>query len=105
MNSVAELPIKDKIMDISVNLARVSDWIFSDNEKRQRRVDQFLEEIKEYLETIQEDSLNKRFQPTFKDFEEDFKKLLVDRSTEDKYDWAERALTWANILQHRAKLA
>lgn len=105
MSSVDLLSTKDKILDISVNLARVSDWIFSDNLKRQARIDQFLDEIKKYLATIQKNKLSERFKPTFHDFEKEFGKLLRDRSTEDKYDWAERALTWANILQHRAKLA
>ena len=58
-----ELSNKDKVMDISVNLARVSDWIFSENESRQRRVDQFLQEIKEYLETMDDETFHPRFNP------------------------------------------
>ena len=94
---------KDKVMDISVNLARVSDWIFSDN-KRQR-VDQFLGETEQFVADLSKENLSERFKPTFKQFKKEFKKLMDDRLTEDKEEWAERALTWANILQHRAKLA
>ena len=46
------------------------------------------------------------FKPTLekcrKDFDELFKKNLA--TTNLSY-WAEKALTWANILQHRARLA
>ncbi len=94
---------KDKVMDISVNLARVSDWIFSDNKKQ--RVDQFLGETEQFVADLSKENISDRFKPTFKQFKKEFKKLMDDRSTEDKEEWAERALTWANILQHRAILA
>ncbi len=105
MNTIAILTNEHKFLDISVNLARISDWIFSDNSRRQQRVDQFLEEIQEYIETIHKDALSSRFRSTYQQFEIEFTKLLKERSTSNKADWAERALTWANILQHRAKLA
>lgn len=94
---------KDIILNISVNLARVSDWILS--EKKQRRVDQFLEETKEFLLMLPVGGVSKRFQSTLLRFQKEFKQLLLERNSADKKDWAERALTWANILQHRAKLA
>lgn len=94
---------KDKILDISVNLARVSEWVFS--EKKQKRVDQFLEEIKEYLQTMSASHVSPEFKPTFIKFSKELEKLLESRYQKDKEEWAERALTWANILQHRAKRA
>ncbi len=94
---------KDIVMDISVNLARVSDWIFSDNKRH--RVDQFLVETEQFVADLSKENISNRFKPTFKQFKKEFKKLMNDRLTEDKEEWAERALTWANILQHRAKLA
>ncbi|MBI4084418.1 MAG: hypothetical protein HY431_00790 [Candidatus Levybacteria bacterium] len=96
---------KDKIMDISVNLARVSDWIFSENQARQRRVDQFLQEIRDYLETMHDDDFQSRFKHTLQRFRKEFEDLVAKKNTLDKSEWAEQALTWANILQHRAKLA
>lgn len=94
---------KNIILNISVNLARVSDWILSDN--KQRRVDQFLDETKEFLLALPIKRVSKRFQPTLLRFQKEFKELLLERNSADKKDWAEKALTWANILQHRAKLA
>lgn len=98
-----QLSNKDKILDISVNLARVSEWVFSEN--KQKRVDQFLEEIKKYLQTMHVSSVSPQFKPTFLKFSKELGKLLADRYQKDIGEWAERALTWANILQHRAKRA
>lgn len=105
MDYINKLSPKDKILDISVNLARVSDWILYESPQKQRRVNQFLQEIENYAISLFHDDVSVRFQKTRKQFLEEFKKLLKDRDQKDKYDWAERALTWANILQHRAKLA
>lgn len=98
-----KLTTQDKILDISVNLARVSEWILSENKKN--RVDQFLKESQKYLSSISKGSVSKRFLPTLALFKKEFKKLVVDRNKADKEEWAERVLTWANILQHRARLA
>lgn len=96
---------KNKILDISVNLARVSDWVLSESPQKQRRVDQFLEETKKFVLGLSKDRFASGFQPTLILFKREFEKLVRDRSQSDKTEWAERALTWANILQHRAKLA
>ena len=98
-----ELHSKDIILDISVNLARVSDWIL--DEKKQRRVEQFLQETREFIAQLSKNNVSKRFYPTLTDFKKQFSQLWTDRHQKDKEEWAERALTWANILQHRAKLA
>lgn len=105
MDYINKLSPKDKILDISVNLARVSDWILYDSKQKQRRVNQFLQETESYALSLFHDDVSTRFRKTREQFLEEFKKLLKDRDQKDKYDWAERALTWANILQHRAKLA
>ena len=100
---MSKLSPEDIILDISVNLARVSDWILSEN--KQRRIDQFLEETREFLLLLPAEKVSERFAPTLLRFRRDFELLQLERTTADKKDWAERALTWANILQHRAKLA
>ena len=105
MSQLARLSNQDKILDISVNLARVSDWILSDNRSKQKRVHQFLQETEEYLLSIKRSDVSICFQPTLAEFKMEFAKLLHEKDLLNKYDWAEKALTWANILQHRAKLA
>lgn len=101
----SQLLIKNKILDISVNLARVSDWVLSENPQKQDRVDQFLEETRGFLSEVSSRAVSSRFQSTLSSFQAEFDKLLRDRHQTNKKEWAERALTWANILQHRAKLA
>ncbi|MEK7559446.1 MAG: hypothetical protein AAB521_04010 [Patescibacteria group bacterium] len=91
---------KDKVLDISVNLARVSDWILTPEKKN--RVDQFMEETKQFVDELSKENLSDRFKPTFEQFKKEFVKLLDERLTADKEEWAEKALTWANILQHRS---
>lgn len=95
---------KDKVLDISVNLARVSDWILSENEEKQKRVDQFLKETQEILSDINPRGVNDSFKSTLSAFKNEFEKLLIQRGKIARDEWAEQALTWANILQHRSKL-
>lgn len=96
---------KDLILDISVNLARVSEWVLSKSQHRQQLVDQFLQETESFLLNLSTRTVSSRFQPTLYRFEEEFKELLDKKNEISKNDWAEKALTWANILQHRAKFA
>lgn len=96
---------KDKILDISVNLARVSDWILSENKEKQKRVDQFLKETHEILSSINQSEINDSFKSTFSAFNNEFEKLLTGKGKIKRDEWAETALTWANILQHRSKFA
>lgn len=93
--------IKDKILDISVNLARVSDWIL--DKDKEKRVEQFLDETDEILASIDHKQINAGFLSTFSSFQNEFKKLKENKNMADRYSWAEDALTWANILQHRSK--
>ena len=93
---------KDKILDISVNLARVSDWILDEN--KQKRIDQFLGETEEILKSIDKTKIRPDFSSTFSSFQKQFKRIKEKKNSMNKYYWAEEVLTWANILQHRSKL-
>lgn len=96
--------MRDRILDISVNLARVSEWILSENERKQSLVDQFLIETNNFVKDISKKNISSSFLPTLEQFKLEFEKLKKDRKQRDKKEWAERALTWANILQHRSSL-
>ncbi len=88
----------DRVLDISVNLARVSDWIFSESQHKQNRVDQFLDETKILLISLSRVSVSPRFEQTLAQFKIEFAKLLKDKNKTKREEWAERALTWANII-------
>jgi len=87
-------------LNIAVNLGRLARWV---SEGRTARVDQFLVETEDYLRQLERTSKNPKFNKTFKIFKQKFSELKNNQKLDDV--WAEKALTWANILTHRAKLA
>lgn len=88
------------ILNIAVNLGRLARWV---DENKLNRVSQFLEETENYLKELDKVPRAKKFDKTYLAFSTTFQKM----KTSEKFDkdWAEQALTWANILSHRAKLA
>lgn len=103
--SQKDLPIEMQILNISVNLARLSQWIFEGYTKRPQLIDKFLIQTKNYLNDLESQNISKEFKPTLDRFSREFGELECNIKEENKLFWAEKALTWANILQHRAKLA
>lgn len=91
---------KDLTLNIAVNLGRISRWVA---EGKTSRIKQFLKETEDYLAKLEQTPKNKKFERTFKLFKKNFQTLKTRNRFDDK--WAEDALTWANILTHRAKLA
>lgn len=91
---------QDLVLNIAVNLGRMSRWALERNE---RRIDQFLEESEMYLNELENMGVSARFKPTLEVFERKFKELKAGVKTDR--DWPEDVLTWANILTHRAKFA
>lgn len=90
---------KDLTLNIAVNLGRVARWV---SEGKVARVPDFLDETDNYLKQLAQLKTDVRFNETLVLFDRDFQKL---KRSEFNQDWAEEALTWANILTHRAKLA
>jgi len=87
-------------LNIAVNLGRLARWV---GEGKTRRVAQFMTETDEYLKLLESLEKSVKFEKTLKAFSKSFSRLKVNY----QYDqiWAEEALTWSNILAHRAKLA
>lgn len=91
---------KDLVLNIAVNLGRLSKWAA---EKRHERIPFFFTETESYLKELENAPRNEKFEPTLQKFKDAFRKLKTDQLKDQS--WAEEMLTWANILQHRAKLA
>ncbi|MBI3109637.1 hypothetical protein HYZ06_01210 [Candidatus Daviesbacteria bacterium] len=91
---------EDLTLNIAVNLGRISRFAM---EKRKERVKQFLQETENYLDKLEKTPKSDRFESTFANFKRKFESLK--NNIELNKIWAEDILTWANILQHRAKLA
>lgn len=97
--------VKDRILDISVNLARVANWAADSYEQKKHLINFFLDQTEGYIKEIRQSKMSKDFEPIFTKFIQEFKKLKSTEIQKDNDWWSECALTWANILTHRAKLA
>ncbi len=87
-------------LNIAVNLGRLCRWASIGNKAR---VEQFLIDTENYIELLDKASKKPEFASTYIGFKKQFNKLKNNVKLDD--EWAENALTWANILTHRAKLA
>lgn len=104
--SQIDLPVHMQILNISVNLARLSQWVFEGYNKKKDLINRFLDQTENFSNDLYTQNISKKFKTTLERFTIEFDKLKNDQITDqNKLQWAERALTWANILQHRAKLA
>ena len=90
---------RDLTLNIAVNLGRIARWV---GEGKTVRVTQFMTETEDFLDQLDEAKKSERFEKTFRLFKRSFENL---KKKEPNDEWAEEALTWANILTHRAKLA
>ena len=101
-----DLPKDLQILNISVNMARLSEWIADSYTCHKSLVDIFIKQTKNYLNDLSDQNISESFKPTLIRFQTEFEKFKNEIEDEKKkIYWAEIALTWANILQHRAKLA
>ena len=91
---------KDLTLNIAVNMGRLSRWAM---EGKTSRIEQFIDETQDYLENLDKAPKSEKFTHTLHAFKNKFRELKENKNY-DKF-WAEDALTWANILTHRAKLA
>ncbi len=91
---------KEATLNIAVNLGRLSRFA---SEGKITRVKMFLDDTQQYIEVLKEKPKNEKFLPTYKQFLHVYHELRTMNNYD--YDWADTALTWASILEHRAKLA
>lgn len=97
---------KAKILDIAMNLNRIGNWAADGFDQRQKRIEVFLNQTSDYVESLNPSSFSQSFKKTFDLFLKEFQKLREEASTKPKDEllWAEKMMTWGNILTHRAKL-
>lgn len=91
---------EDLVLNIAVNMGRLSRWAM---EGKENRIKQFINDTDYYMRQLGKSPRQPYFEATYKAFNHTFKRLKSDIRLDR--DWAEDALTWANILTHRAKLA
>lgn len=96
---------KARILDIAMNLNRVGNWAADGYSARQKRIRQFLGQTSGYLETLDASSFPDKFRKTFEKFLREYRSLekAGKKGPADELEWAERMMTWGNILTHRAR--
>lgn len=100
------ISLQTRMMDISLNLARVGNWTADNYEQKRKLIHHFLTQTERYVQELNQLSLPHKTSKVLEKFQKEFFQLLTEKVTSTNKDiWAEKALTWANILQHRAKVA
>lgn len=97
---------KEQILDISMNLNRIGNWAADDYSKKQRRIMIFLDQTEKYSKSLNLTTLPKPLRNSLNKFLKEFPKLQSEGKLgpKDTLLWAEKMMTWGNILSHRSSL-
>lgn len=97
---------KAQILDIAMNLNRIGNWAADGYQVKKKRILFFLDQTADYLSSLNSREFKPPFKKTFDRFCEEFGKLEKEGKIGPKNElyWAEKMMTWGNILTHRAKL-
>jgi len=97
---------KDKILDIAMNLNRIGNWAADDYQGKKKRINLFLDQTNDYINTLDTSKFSKKFSKTYNNFIKNYSKLekIGRQGPKNPLFWAEDMMTWGNILTHRAKL-
>lgn len=88
------------ILDISVNMFRISKWVKETSEAKQALIKKFMDQTEELLSQLSNQNISEEFRSTLRRFTAEFNELKKEVAIEkDKRDGAKRALKWADILQ------
>ncbi len=99
-------PLRIQILNVIGDFKKINELILEDFKKNKFLINRFIKDVEMCLDQLEKESDSKTVLTTLKWINKElqaFKELPLN--TQTKLIWAEKALTWANILQHRAKLA
>ncbi|MDQ3098269.1 MAG: hypothetical protein M3Q44_00800 [bacterium] len=91
---------KDIVLNIAVNLGRLSRWAIEGNVSR---ISRFIVDTDYYVELLKNNRVASAFENTQSKFIREYD-MLKESPHYDEI-WAEKSLTWSNILTHRAIFA
>jgi len=97
---------KAKILDIAMNLNRIGNWAADDYPGKKERIKTFLASTSNYLDSLKSDCLPPSLKGTIKTFVSEYRQLENEglNGPKDNLLWAEKMMTWGNILTHRSRL-
>jgi len=95
-----------KVLDIAMNLNRMGNWAADDYSGKRERIKTFLGNTTVHLRSLDNLAFPSPFAETFSDFTNVYSSLEKEglKGPEDPMAWAEKMMTWGNILTHRSKL-
>lgn len=96
--------MRNKVLDIAMNLNRIGNWAADDLTEKKKRIDFFLDQTTRHIESLDTLLFSKRFKTTFNQFVKEYNTVIENRNSKDSLAWAEKLMTWGNILTHRSKL-
>lgn len=94
---------RNKVLDIAMNLNRIGNWAADDYFGKQKRINIFLGNTDKLLDEFDTQNLPINFKKTFAKFLINYNNFKKE-SQKDNLLWAEKMMTWGNILTHRSLL-
>lgn len=97
---------KAVILDIAMNLNRIGNWAADDYQIKEKRINLFLNQTTEYINSLETSSFSPVFKKIFIKFLKEYKNLKKEwkDGLKESLFWAEKMMTWGNILTHRSRL-
>lgn len=97
-------PLRIQLLTIGIDLIKIAGLSKKDLKKDPFLVNKLILDIESYLNNFSDQKISRSLRLCLNKFAKDFWLIKVELVSGES-GWAEKALTWANILQHRAKLA
>ena len=97
---------EDTLLAVAMNLTRMGNWAADDYRAKQKLIITFMEQTSSDVATLRSGTFGERFGKTFAMFDREFRALETEARDIpiNTNVWAEKMMTWGNILTHRAKL-
>lgn len=97
---------KNKILDIAMNLNRMGNWAADGYDRKKEGIRIFLDNTSEYINKIDRIALGTSFRKTYDRFIGEYLNLRSEglKGPKNPLWWAEKMITWGNILTHRSNL-
>jgi hypothetical protein len=97
---------RNRILDIAMNLNRIGNWAADGYDVKKERIKVFLDNTSEYIDKFDRVGLNALFGKTYDRFIGEYPNLRAEglKGPKNPLDWAEKMMTWGNILTHRSNL-
>lgn len=97
---------KQLILDIAMNLNRIGNWSADGFEEKKKRILTFLNQNADLIKSLNTKKFSDKFNKTLFIFLKEYTILEKEgkNTPQNTKLWAEKMMTWGNILTHRVNL-